>query len=269
MLLTYLILLSAVLYVQAVTEALSKFPVPHRRYAQYQPFAKRDDLLPSQLPAGLATVPLPNNMKVTVLFTQFTNYVTYTITLDPNGIPLPADGSLCLSWAIGLPGLYIDSTHQCNFPNSQTCLGGVPLNPCATAYSLNLTSSCNPVEYLSGSMNLAGATYSVPTPLISINSTNLQVSSGTSNNLAGRSVLIAYSHYTNGTGSAIAQDLRCADVYLGNGTVNNFTYSNTNGQSGPSNGTITITTSSTGHLLLDISYLISAILASTLLLFSV
>lgn len=120
-----------------------------------------------------------------------------------------------------------------------------------------------------GSMSLAGATYSVPTPLVSINSTNLQVSSGSSNNLAGRSVLIAYSHYTNGTGSPITQDLRCGDVYLGNGTANNFTYSNTNGQTGPSNGTITISTSSTGHLLLDVSYLISAILASILLLFSV
>ncbi|KAH8551112.1 hypothetical protein BGW37DRAFT_494858 [Umbelopsis sp. PMI_123] len=266
MFLPYLALLSVALFVLAATAAPTNSTVPHRQYAQFHSLKKRDDLLPSQLPAGLATVPLPNNMEVTVLFTQFPTYVTYTVTLFPNGIPLPADGSLCLSWAVGLPGLYIDSTHQCNFPSSQTCLSGVPINPCATSYSLNLTNSCNPVEYLSGSMNLAGATYSVPTPLVSINSTNLQVSSGASNSIAGKSVLISYSHYKNGTGSAIEQDLRCADVYLGNGTANNFTYSNTNGQTGPSNGTITITTNNTSHLLLDMSYLISAVLASLLLL---
>lgn len=150
MLITYLALLLVVLHFHTISAVSNKFPVPHRQYAQYNRFKKRADLYPSQLPGALATVPLPNNMAVTVLFTQFSGYVTYTITLNPNGIPLPADGSLCLSWAIGLPGLYIDSTHQCNFPNSQTCLGGLPVNPCATGSTLNLTSSCNPVEYLSG-----------------------------------------------------------------------------------------------------------------------
>ena len=150
--LTYLVLVLVLVYVQIISAVANKLSVPHQQYPQYNRFKKRADIIPSQLPAALATVPLPNNMVVTVLFTQFPTYVTYTINLNPNGIPLPADGSLCLSWAIGLPGLYIDSTHQCNFPNSDSCLSGVPVNPCSTAASLNLTNSCNPVEYLSGKL---------------------------------------------------------------------------------------------------------------------
>jgi hypothetical protein len=150
MLLYYLITMLGLLhtcFAQAVTNHLS---IPHRQYDQYHHNMKRDVLIPSQLPGALASVPLPNNMEVSVLFTQYPGYVSYTITLNPNGIPLPAAGAVCLSWAIGLPGIYIDSTHQCNFPGSPSCLGGVPTNPCADRGTLNLTDTCNPIEYLSG-----------------------------------------------------------------------------------------------------------------------
>ncbi|KAM3583074.1 hypothetical protein VKS41_004826 [Umbelopsis sp. WA50703] len=228
---------------------------------------KRDVLIPSQLPGALASVPLPNNMEVSVLFTQYPGYVSYTITLNPNGIPLPAAGAVCLSWAIGLPGIYIDSTHQCNFPGSPSCLGGVPTNPCADRGTLNLTDTCNPIEYLSGSMSLQGASYSVATPIVSINSTNLEIDSGASNSISGHSVLIAYSYYSNGTGSALEQALRCSNVYMGNGTLNNFTYSgNGQQQSGPANGTITISTNGASRLLLEMLCPFTAFLVALLFL---
>lgn len=104
--------------------------------------------------------------------------------------------------------------------------------------------------------------------MVSINSTNLQVAPGGFNTIAGHSVLIAYSRYTNGTGSSVEQYLRCSDVYLGNGTVNNFTYSNNGQQNSSTNGTITITTNAATHILIETLYLLPTVLVSVLLLFT-
>ncbi|OZJ04060.1 hypothetical protein BZG36_04653 [Bifiguratus adelaidae] len=184
-------------------------------------------IIPSEQPGAVATVPLPNGMYVTFLFTQYPDHNSYTVYFNPNGYNYGGTG-LCLSWAIGLPALYFDNSYECNFPGSQTCLGSAGnssavTNPCATNQFLQL-SSCNPVEAISQSFSLHSTVYTSEVAILTVNSSLLAINSGRYS-IENHSILVQYvsQSVANNPSSGLQATLRCADLKLGNGTINNFT----------------------------------------------
>ncbi|KAI8367582.1 uncharacterized protein BYT42DRAFT_131942 [Radiomyces spectabilis] len=180
---------------------------------------------PSTLPGGIARIRLENSMTMSFIFTQFNDHLSYTIFLDPNLTAYWMNG-VCLSWVVGLPPLLNNTTQQCAFKNSQQCLSSIPLNPCQNGGFK--TDRCNTVETLSGSISLSDSRLTVLTPLVTVNSTNMALNPGNVNTIAGRTVMIAYTQYENDTNSPLRQQTYCSMVQLGNGTIANFTLSETN-----------------------------------------
>ncbi|KAI8993552.1 hypothetical protein BDB01DRAFT_776677 [Pilobolus umbonatus] len=177
-----------------------------------------------ELPGALSTVPLNNGMFVIAYLVQYSNHLTYTLYLNANGFPY-YDNGVCLSWVIGTPYLMLDSTNECSFLDDEYQMN-IPINPCQTPIlTPESTEQLTTIEMLSGAIPLGTHRFNASSliPIVNIDSTNSQIYPNALNTVAGKSILISYTNYRNGT-QELEQYIRCSNIKLGNGTLTDYVY---------------------------------------------